>query len=153
MRLVIQRVTRAAVTIDGGETRSIGGGLMVLMGICTGDDEATCAFMADKMAGLRIFDDPSGNLNLSLMDIGGECLLISNFTLYAQCKKGRRPSFIEAASPAQAKAVYESFIKTTRALGVERLETGEFGAHMAIDMVCDGPVTILLDSDLLKPRK
>ena len=153
MRLVLQRVTRAAVTINGEERREIGPGLMVLAGICPADNEEICAYMADKLARLRIFGDEDSNMNLSLLDVGGACLLISNFTLYAQCKKGRRPSFIEAAPPDRAQALYENLVEQVELLGVRELKTGRFGAHMEIDMVCDGPVTILLDSDRLMPKR
>jgi len=153
MRFVLQRVSRGAVVIDGGETRSIGPGLVVLAGVCAGDDERVCAFMADKLACLRIFGDRDGNLNRSLLDVGGECLLISNFTLYASCKKGRRPSFIDAAPPALARQIYNQLTQAVSDAVAGRLQTGEFGAHMDIDMLCDGPVTILLDSAELMKNK
>jgi len=152
MRLVLQRVKQASVTIDGAETRAIGAGLAVLVGICPADTENICEYMADKMARLRIFDDADDNMNLSLLDVAGECLIISNFTLYAQCRKGRRPSFVEAAPPAQASRLFDCFVEKVRALKPKKLQTGEFGAHMEIDMTCDGPVTILLDSDQLVPK-
>ncbi len=154
MRLILQRVSRGAVVIDGAEQRSTGPGLVVLVGICPDDTRQICQKMADKMAGLRIFADEAGNLNLSLQDVQGDCMVISNFTLYANCRKGRRPSFTDAAPPQQAQALYEAFVDAVKGLVKGKVVTGEFGAHMEVELVNDGPVTILLDSDavLSAPR-
>lgn len=152
MRLVLQRVKSADVTMNGGEMRRSGEGLAVLAGMCASDNEAVCRFMAEKMANLRIFDDGAGHMNRSLLDEGGACMLVSNFTLYARCRKGRRPSFTDAAPPEQANCLYERLVREVRALGIQT-QTGEFGADMEINLCCDGPVTILLDSDELMPGR
>lgn len=151
MRLVLQRVTSAGVTFaNGAEPRNTGRGLMVLAGICAEDDERIAIQMAEKAANLRIFDDENGDLNLSLLNIGGECLIVSNFTLYANCRKGRRPSFTSAASPSHSKPLYEYLVKAFEKAGVKRVVDGEFGADMQVEIQNDGPVTIILDSDSLK---
>lgn len=146
MRLILQRVTSAGVTFaNGAEPVKIGRGLMVLAGIKVGDNEEVAMQMAEKAANLRIFDDEKGNLNFSLLDIGGECLIVSNFTLYADCRKGRRPSFTEAMPPAEAKPLYRYLVKAFEKAGVQRVATGEFGADMQVEINNDGPVTIILD--------
>ncbi|MCL2055923.1 MAG: D-aminoacyl-tRNA deacylase [Oscillospiraceae bacterium] len=151
MKIILQRVSSADVLIDGCEKRGIGGGLLVLLGICGGDTEGISSFMAEKTANLRIFDDADENMNLSLLDIGGDALVISNFTLYANSRKGRRPSFIEAARPETALPLYENFARALEFAGVKRVETGEFGAHMDVSLTNDGPVTIILDSEEIMP--
>jgi D-tyrosyl-tRNA(Tyr) deacylase len=153
MRLVLQRVSSAAVSINGGEPLRIARGLAVLAGFNAQDDEKTAAYMAEKAANLRVFDDENGNLNLSLLDIKGECLCVSNFTLYADCKKGRRPSFTNAAPPQISMPIYEMFVQALKKAGVSKVITGEFGAEMLVDIQNDGPVTIILDSGEIMPKK
>lgn len=151
MRLVLQRVSRAAVTIEGADRQEIGSGLMILVGFTTGDTPAMCDRLAKKAVELRIFEDDAGDMNRSLLEVGGECLIVSQFTLYANSRKGRRPSFIEAAPPAEAIPLYERFIEAVIEQGVE-VKTGEFGADMKVELLNDGPVTILLDSDEIMPK-
>lgn len=146
MRAVIQRAARAAVTINGGETREVSQSLVVFLGVMKGDGEAQADFLAEKLCGLRVFSDPEGKMNLSLATVGGEALVISNFTLGSDCKKGRRPSFDLAAPPELAKALYERFVERVRALGVP-VRTGEFGAEMQVLVENDGPVTLILDTE------
>lgn len=146
MRAVVQRVSRARVTVDGRETGSIERGLLVLVGIAPEDGEPEAEWLADKLANLRIFNDDDGKMNLSLRDLAGAVLLVSQFTLYGDARKGRRPSFIRAAQGAEAAALYERCVASLRALGIS-CETGEFGATMEVELVNDGPVTILLDSE------
>lgn len=148
MKFVIQRVRHASVTVDGEVIGKIGRGYMVLIGACDADDEAIADKMVDKMIKLRINRDAEGKTNLSLADVGGELLLISQFTLYANCKKGNRPSFIEAGSPEHANALYEYIIEKCRER-VPVVETGSFGAEMAVELLNDGPFTIILDSEKL----
>ena len=148
MRFVIQRVQHASVTVDGEVIGKIGRGYMVLVGVSEEDDEAIADKMVDKMIKLRINRDAEGKTNLSLADVGGELLLISQFTLYANCKKGNRPSFIEAGSPEHANALYEYIIEKCRER-VPVVETGSFGAEMAVELLNDGPFTIILDSEKL----
>lgn len=145
MRLVLQRVTRADVTVDGVVVGAIGQGLMVLVGIGRDDTPATVKALADKTCDLRIFRDDVGLTNRSLMDVGGEVLAISQFTLYADTRKGRRPSFLGAAPPALGNELYEAFVAAVEARGV-RAARGTFGAEMAVELVNDGPMTIWLDS-------
>lgn len=152
MRLILQRVSSAGVVVNGGNPKNTGRGLVILAGICAGDTEKTADFMAEKAANLRIFDDENGNLNLSLLDIAGECLAVSNFTLYANCRKGRRPSFVSAAPPELSKPLYEYFTKALERAGISRVVSGEFGAEMNVDIQNDGPVTIILDSAEIMPR-
>lgn len=152
MRLVLQRVSQAAVTIEHGERREIGPGLVIFAGICAQDNQKISAYMANKAVNLRIFDDDHGQMNRSLLDIGGSCLLVSQFTLYANSRKGRRPSFVDAAPPDIAEPLYEHLIAAFKQAGVAELKTGEFGAHMDVALVNDGPVTILLDSDDIMPE-
>lgn len=146
MRAVIQRVHRAQITIDREETRQTGRGLVVFLGVLRGDTEKQADFMAEKVYGLRIFPDENDKMNLSLPDVGGEVLVVSNFTLGTDCKKGRRPSFDMAAPPEEANALYLRFVEQLRVQGV-RVETGEFGAYMEVLVSNDGPVTLIIDTE------
>lgn len=148
MKFVIQRVQHASVTVDNEVIGKIGRGYMVLIGVCDTDDEAVADKMVDKMIKLRINEDAEGKTNLSLADVDGGLLLISQFTLYANCKKGNRPSFTEAGSPDKANALYEYIIEKCRER-VPVVEKGSFGAHMAVELLNDGPFTIVLDSEKL----
>lgn len=148
MRFVIQRVTRSSVEVNGEIIGKIGNGFMVLIGVSEDDTQETADKMIRKMTGLRIFEDENGKTNLSLADVNGELLLISQFTLYANCKKGNRPSFIEAGSPDKANVLYEYIIEQCRKI-VPIVETGSFGADMKVSLVNDGPFTIILDSEKL----
>lgn len=148
MRFVIQRVTEASVTIDGEISGKIGKGYLVLIGVADTDTKEIADKMIRKMIGLRIFEDEQGKTNLSLADVGGGLLLVSQFTLYANCKRGNRPSFIEAGKPDMANEMYEYIIERCRE-SVEEVQTGEFGADMKVQLLNDGPFTILLDSDQL----
>ena len=148
MKFVIQRVRHASVTVDGEVIGRIGRGYMVLIGACDADDEAVADRMVDKMIKLRINRDAEGKTNLSLADVDGELLLVSQFTLYANCKKGNRPSFVDAGSPEHAEALYEYIVEKCRER-VPVVETGSFGAEMAVELLNDGPFTILLDSEKL----
>ena len=145
MKFVIQRVTHADVVVDGNELGRIGKGFMVLIGVSKEDDKTIADKMVDKMIKLRIFEDENGKTNLSLDDVGGELLLISQFTLYANCKKGNRPSFIDAGAPEEANALYEYIIERCKER-VNVVERGEFGADMKVSLLNDGPFTIVLDS-------
>lgn len=146
MKLVIQRVTHASVTVDNNVIGKIGKGYMVLIGVSDTDTKGIADKMLDKMIKLRIFEDENGKTNLSLADVGGELLLISQFTLYANCKKGNRPSFIEAGSPDHANALYEYIIEKCKER-VDVVEQGEFGAEMKVELLNDGPFTVILDSE------
>ncbi len=148
MRACIQRVTSASVKVHGEIVGKIGGGILVLLGVSATDMEADLYAVADKMAGLRIFEDADEKMNLSLADVGGEILVVSQFTLYADCRKGRRPSFTDAAPPEKANRFYEIFVDYLRKKGF-RVETGQFRAMMEVSLVNDGPVTIWLDSQEL----
>lgn len=148
MRFVIQRVTEASVTIDGEISGKIGKGYLVLIGVTDTDTKEIADKMIRKMIGLRIFEDEQGKTNLSLADVDGGLLLVSQFTLYANCKRGNRPSFIEAGKPDMANEMYEYIIEKCRE-SVEEVQTGEFGADMKVQLLNDGPFTILLDSDQL----
>ncbi|HJA05738.1 MAG TPA: D-tyrosyl-tRNA(Tyr) deacylase [Candidatus Mediterraneibacter pullicola] len=148
MRFVIQRVTEASVRVDGNVIGQIEKGFLVLIGVSDSDTEAVADKMIKKMIGLRIFEDADGKTNLSLSDVGGSLLLVSQFTLYANCKKGNRPSFIEAGAPDKANTLYEYVIGECKK-SVPNVQTGEFGAEMAVSLVNDGPFTILLDSGTL----
>ena len=145
MKFVIQRVTHADVVVDGNKIGRIDKGFMVLIGVSKEDDKAIADKMVDKMIKLRIFEDENGKTNLSLNDVGGELLLISQFTLYANCKKGNRPSFIDAGAPDEANALYEYIIERCKER-VNVVERGEFGADMKVSLLNDGPFTIVLDS-------
>lgn len=147
MRAVIQRVSRAEITIDHRETRTIGQGLVVFLGVMKGDTQTQADFMAEKVHGLRIFTDENGKMNLSLEDVDGELLVVSNFTLGTDCKKGRRPSFDLAAPPQEGEALYRRFVERAKELGIHKVETGEFGAHMDVLAANDGPVTITIDTE------
>ena len=144
MRVLVQRVTSASVTVAGQKTGSIDQGLLLLVGFRTDDVEASLDWMADKVCGLRIFADDEGKMNRSVEDVGGGLLVVSQFTLYGDSAKGKRPSFIDAARPETAIPLYEKFIGLLRAR-IERVETGEFGADMQVALVNDGPVTIWLE--------
>lgn len=153
MRLVLQRVSEAAVTVDGQIVGQIGRGLLVLLGVAPEDGPAEAALMAEKTAQLRIFSDAEGRFNLSLLDVGGAALVVSQFTLYGDLRKGRRPSFTGAAPPEHAAPLVAAYADALRALGIP-VATGVFGAMMQVALVNDGPVTILLDSDIFKqPRR
>ena len=145
MRTVVQKVTHSSVTVDGEITGEIGQGLMVLLGVTHDDTETDAKYMAEKIANLRIFEDDDEKLNLSVKDIGGAVLSVSQFTLYGDCRKGRRPSFTEAARPDAANALYEQFNAYLEAEGVP-VQTGRFQTHMLVELTNDGPVTVLLDS-------
>ena len=148
MRFVIQRVTEASVTIDGDISGKIGKGYLVLIGVADTDTKEIADKMIRKMIGLRIFEDEQGKTNLSLADVDGGLLLVSQFTLYANCKRGNRPSFIEAGKPDMANEMYEYIIEKCRE-SVDEVQTGEFGADMKVQLLNDGPFPILLDSDQL----
>lgn len=152
MRAVLIRVTRASITIDGQDGGSMGRGYVVLVGVKPGDGPAEAAWMAKKCAEMRIFEDEHEKMNRGLGDVGGGMLVVSNFTLYADCSHGRRPDFFGAARPEEAIPVYEAFLAELRARGIPLL-TGRFGADMAIDHVNDGPVTLILDTDTMMKRK
>jgi D-aminoacyl-tRNA deacylase len=145
MRAVIQRVSRASVKVDGELTGEIGEGLLVLLGVAQDDGEADADYLAEKVAGLRIFEDDAGKMNLSVAEVGGALLAVSQFTLFGDVRRGKRPSFDAAARPEKAKALYEYFVERIRASGL-RCETGRFQEMMDVELVNAGPVTILLDS-------
>ena len=145
MRSVLQRVSRAKVTVDGEVTGEIERGLLVLLGVAAGDSEKDAAYLVDKTVNLRVFDDEGGKMNLSLLDIRGELLVVSQFTLYGDARKGRRPSFIAAAPPELANELYERFVAVARN-HVSKVATGRFQAMMDVELVNDGPVTIILES-------
>lgn len=145
MRAVVQRVSRCKVTVDGQIVGEIGPGLLVLLGIGKGDTEAAADYLADKIAGLRIFEDEAGKMNISVLDKRGEVLVVSQFTLYGDVRRGKRPSFDSAARPEEARGLYEYFVSKMRSTGL-RCETGEFQAMMQVELVNDGPVTIIVES-------
>ncbi len=145
MRAVVQRVSSASVTVEGRVTGKIEQGLLVLLGVAQGDTEADADYLADKVAGLRIFEDADEKMNLSVIDVGGSVLAVSQFTLYGDLRRGKRPSFDAAARPEQAKKLYEYFVQKIRSAGL-LCETGVFQAMMNVELVNNGPVTILLDS-------
>lgn len=145
MRAVVQRVSRASVRVDGEVVGSCGKGLVALAAARRDDTEQSAKRLADKVAGLRVFNDAHGKMNLSLADVGGSVLAISNFTLYGDAEKSRRPSFVEAAPFAEAEALFESFVRSLREMGCST-EQGIFGAHMELELVNDGPVTIILET-------
>ena len=152
MRLVYQRVKNARVDIEGETVASIGAGALLLLGVCPEDTEADGALLARKAAELRVFYDREDKMNLSLLDVGGSALLVSNFTLYADCRHGRRPAFTGAARPEQAQPLVERFAAQLREAGVKDVQTGVFGADMQVSLLHDGPVTIWLDTDELKRK-
>jgi D-tyrosyl-tRNA(Tyr) deacylase len=147
MRAVIQRVKECAVSVDGREVGRIGRGMLVLLGVHRQDTDAGARDLARKISHLRIFEDAGGKMNRSLLDTGGEMLVVSQFTLYGDCRKGRRPSFVEAAPPALAERLYNCFVNRARQEGIV-VETGRFRAMMAVSLVNDGPVTLILDSTI-----
>jgi D-aminoacyl-tRNA deacylase len=144
MRVVLQRVSRASVTIEGKTAGAIERGFCLLVGFTHGDTEATVDWMAEKVAGLRLFSDSEGKMNLGLDEVGGAVLVVSQFTLYGDAAKGRRPSFVDAARPEQAIPLYERFVAALRGRGLE-VATGEFGANMQVEIHNDGPVTLILE--------
>ncbi|MCI8577270.1 MAG: D-tyrosyl-tRNA(Tyr) deacylase [Lachnospiraceae bacterium] len=146
MKVVLQRVSRARVTVDGQTTGEIGEGFLILLGVAEEDDEAAADRMADKICKLRIFPDSEGKTNLSLADVGGELLVVSQFTLYADCHKGNRPSFIKAGCPEKAERLYEYFTERCRQY-VPKVEHGSFGADMKVELLNDGPFTLVLEGD------
>lgn len=146
MRAVVQRVARARVTVGGAEVGAIGPGLLVLVGVRAGDGPEAARYLAEKVAHLRIFADAEGKMNRSVLEVGGAVLAVSQFTLYGDARRGRRPDYFQAARPEAAQALYEQFCTDLAALGVP-VARGQFQAHMAVELVNDGPVTILLDSN------
>lgn len=144
MKVVLQRVTKASVEVDGNTVGKIGSGLLVLLGVGQGDTEKDCERLAEKIVNLRIFSDENDKINLSLKDIDGELLIVSQFTLYADCKKGHRPNFLNAAKPDEANRLYEYFIRICREK-VPKVESGIFGADMKVSLLNDGPFTIILE--------
>jgi D-tyrosyl-tRNA(Tyr) deacylase len=149
MRVVLQRVRRGAVRVNGQTVGEIGHGFVILVGVGPGDGEAQAQWLARKIAGLRVFEDAEGKFNLSLLDVGGGCLVVSQFTLYADARRGRRPSFTDAAPPQVAEPLIARFAEMLRQAGVSQVETGVFGARMEVEILNDGPVTIWLDTDEL----
>ena len=154
MRAVLTRVNSASVTIDGEVVGKIGKGFLILLGVGPEDTEKECRYLAEKALGLRIFEDENEKMNLGLSDVGGEVLVVSQFTLYGNCRKGRRPSFAEAAGPELGNRLYEQFLADCESLGYPP-QHGRFGAYMQVESVNDGPVTIILDTDQLMniPRR
>jgi len=145
MKALLQRVTQASVAVGGEKVSQIGRGLVALVGVAQGDSEKDARYLADKTINLRIFSDEAGKFNLSLLDIRGELLAVSQFTLLADTRKGRRPSFTQAALPGEAEALFNSFVEVARASGL-KVSTGRFQQHMLVEIYNDGPVTVLLDS-------
>lgn len=145
MRAVVQRVSRASVVVENEVIGNIGCGFLVLLGVAVDDEQQDSIYMAQKIAGLRIFEDDEGKMNRSLADVDGKMLVVSQFTLLGDCRKGRRPSFVRAAAPEKADALYRSFAAEVRGQGIA-VETGRFQARMHVELVNDGPVTLLLDS-------
>lgn len=148
MKAVIQLVSKAAVTVEREEKREIGPGYVILLGVAEGDTEKTMKKMVKKIIDLRLFQDENGKTNLSVEDVKGDFLVVSQFTLLADCRKGRRPSFVKAGNPAEAKKIYEAFIEECKKR-IDTVKHGEFGAYMQVELVNDGPFTIVLDSDEL----
>ncbi len=153
MRAVIQRVLHSSVSVDGKTVGEIEKGLNILLGVVEGDTEAEADILASKISKMRIFEDENEKMNLSVTDVGGSALVISQFTLCADCRKGNRPSFSSSAAPDRAKALYEYFTKQLRLNGIEKVENGIFAADMKVDIQNDGPVTIILDSDIYKQSR
>ena len=154
MRAVLTRVNSASVTIDGEVVGKIGKGFLILLGVGPNDTEKECRYLAEKALGLRVFTDDEDKMNLGLTDVGGQVLVVSQFTLYGNCRKGRRPSFVEAAGPELGNRLYEQFLKDCEDLGFPP-QHGQFGASMQVESVNDGPVTLILDTDELmnSPRR
>jgi len=146
MRAVVQRVTEAHVVVAGEVVGSIEGGLLILLGVAPEDGPVQVRWLAEKCARLRIFEDDDGKMNHSLLDVGGAALVVSQFTLYGDCRRGRRPSFVGAARPELAEPLYESFVAALEDLGVGRVQTGRFAADMAVSLTNDGPVTLMIDT-------
>lgn len=144
MRVVLQRVSSASVSVEDRTIASIGTGFLILLGVAHGDEEATAAYLAKKIAHLRVFEDEAGKMNRSLLDVGGAALVVSQFTLYADTRKGRRPAFVKAAPPEVARPLVDFFAGQLAAFGIP-VQTGEFGAHMKVALLNDGPVTILME--------
>lgn len=154
MRAILQRVSAAAVTVEGKVVGEIGQGLLVLLGVTEGDSEAEVDMLAEKTANMRIFSDEEGRFNHSLLDIGGAALVVSQFTLYADLRRGRRPSFVAAAAPEVAEPLVNAYSTALRYQGVSQVASGQFGANMQVSLTNDGPVTIILDSDIFQqPRR
>jgi D-aminoacyl-tRNA deacylase len=145
MRAVIQRVSESRVSVEGQTIGAIGRGMLVLLGVARGDTPRDAAFLCEKIVNLRIFEDDAGKMNRSLLECGGELLVVSQFTLLGDCRKGRRPSFIQAADPETANRLYENFVENAREKGL-RVQTGEFRAMMAVSLINDGPVTFIVES-------
>ena len=152
MRAILTRVRSASVTIDGETVGSIGRGFLILLGVGPEDTERECRALAEKALGLRIFEDENGKMNLGLEQVGGEVMVVSQFTLYGNCRKGRRPSFVGAADPELGNAMYERFLELCKELGYEP-QHGRFGADMKVESINDGPCTLLLDTDELLDRR
>ena len=148
MRAVLTKVKHASVTIDGELKGKIGRGFLILLGVAPDDTEEKCRKMADKLCSLRLFEDADGKINLTLDEVGGEIMIVSQFTLYGNCRKGRRPEFLSAARPEIAIPMYEKFVEICREKGYH-VETGEFGAYMQVDSLNDGPLTLVVDTDQL----
>ena len=146
MRLLIQRVKHAAVTINNNDKHEISKGMCVFIGVTHGDNKQNADWLAEKLTGLRIFEDSEGKINLSVKDIDGEILLVSQFSLYASCAKGRRPSFTDAAKPDEAEKLYDYFVERVKLSGVKNVQCGEFGADMTVEIINDGPLTFIVDS-------
>lgn len=152
MKAVLQRVKRASVTVSGEITGEIENGYLILLGVMTGDTDEDMKLLAKKTAELRVFEDEDGKMNLSVLDTNGAALVVSQFTLCADTSHGRRPSFTKSAPPQEANRLYEKYVKELRNNGIKKVETGIFGADMAVELINDGPVTIILDTDELKKK-
>jgi D-tyrosyl-tRNA(Tyr) deacylase len=146
MRVVLQRIRRAAVVVEGKTVAEIGKGCLILVGVRNGDTEKDAEYLAEKCYGLRVFEDEQGKMNLALSEVGGSILAVSQFTLYGDCTRGRRPSFTDAAPPEEGERLYEYFVSRLREMGAQ-VQTGQFGARMQVELVNDGPVTFILDSE------
>ena len=146
MRVVLQRCLESSVSVDGNVIGEIGAGLLVLLGIAPTDTEKDLHWMCNKVVGLRIFEDDEGKMNRSVLDMSGSVLVVSQFTLYGNCRKGRRPSFVEAGHPTMAEPLVEQFCAQLKTLGVDNVQTGLFGADMKVHLINDGPVTLIIDS-------
>ena len=153
MKAVVQRVTSASVAVDGETVGAIGAGLMILLGVTHSDGEEQALWLARKTVGLRIFEDDEGKMNRSLLDVDGSALVVSQFTLYGDCRKGRRPSFTDAALPEKAAPLCERFIDLLNQAGVARVESGVFGAHMQVEIHNDGPVTLILGREAVAKKQ
>lgn len=151
MRAIIQRVSHGSVAIDGQQTAAIGRGFLILLGISPQDTQQEADFLAQKCADLRVFEDSQGKMNLALAEVEGAVLVVSQFTLYGDCRKGNRPSFTAAARPETAIPLYERFVNQLCSRGIP-VQTGEFGADMKVELLNDGPVTILMDTDQMRPK-